>query len=143
MMAVSSTSGGAGGWRGPGLWYQRSRPGASETKHYHLCSITCFLLLQSLAKLSDGFRNSFSLSDPPQELPHNPAVLGDLPQQFCDAGSQTDIIGEVCQERERTECARGRRVAFMLPSLICLTLPLSLQKCFGFCAIKFEGRIQL
>ncbi|CAK7312553.1 Protein WWC3 [Vulpes lagopus] len=51
-------------------------------------------LMQSLAKLSDGFRNSFSLSDPPQELPHNPAVLGDLPQQFCDAGSQTDIIGE-------------------------------------------------
>ncbi|XP_077745256.1 protein WWC3 isoform X2 [Canis aureus] len=51
-------------------------------------------LMQSLAKLSDGFRNSFSLSDPPQELPHNPAALGDLPQQFCDAGSQTDIIGE-------------------------------------------------
>ena len=111
-MAVSSTSGGAGGWRRPGLWYQRSCPGASETKHYHLCSITRFLLLQSLAKLSDGFRNSFSLSDPPQELPHNPAALGDLPQQFCDAGSQTDIIGEVCQERERTECAQGKESCF-------------------------------
>ncbi|XP_004409309.1 PREDICTED: protein WWC3 [Odobenus rosmarus divergens] len=52
-------------------------------------------LMQSLAKLTDGFKNSFSLSDPPQEFPHNPGVLGDsLPQQFCDAGSQTDIIGE-------------------------------------------------
>ncbi|XP_044767570.1 protein WWC3 [Neomonachus schauinslandi] len=52
-------------------------------------------LMQSLAKLTDGFKNSFSLSDPPQEFPHNPVVLGgSLPQQFCDAGSQTDIIGE-------------------------------------------------
>ncbi|XP_059012447.1 protein WWC3 isoform X2 [Mustela lutreola] len=52
-------------------------------------------LMQSLAKLTDGFRNSFSLSDPPQDFPHNPGVPGDsLPQQFCDAGSQTDIIGE-------------------------------------------------
>ncbi|XP_022374057.1 protein WWC3 [Enhydra lutris kenyoni] len=52
-------------------------------------------LMQSLAKLTDGFRNSFSLSDPPQDFPHNPGVLSDsLPQQFCDAGSQTDIIGE-------------------------------------------------
>uniref|UniRef100_A0A8C7BXJ3 WWC family member 3 n=1 Tax=Neovison vison TaxID=452646 RepID=A0A8C7BXJ3_NEOVI len=52
-------------------------------------------LMQSLAKLTDGFRNSFSLSDPLQDFPHNPGVPGDsLPQQFCDAGSQTDIIGE-------------------------------------------------
>lgn len=52
-------------------------------------------LMQSLAKLTDGFKNSFSLSDPLQEFPHNPGALGDsLPQQFCDAGSQTDIIGE-------------------------------------------------
>ncbi|KAG8519775.1 Protein WWC3, partial [Galemys pyrenaicus] len=49
----------------------------------------------SLAKLSDGFRNSCSLADPLPEFPHNPAVLGDsFPQQFCDAGSQTDIVGE-------------------------------------------------
>ncbi|XP_031301827.2 protein WWC3 isoform X1 [Camelus dromedarius] len=49
-------------------------------------------LMQSLAKLTDGFKNSFSLTEPLQEFPHNP---GDsLPQQFCDAGSQTDIIGE-------------------------------------------------
>ncbi|KAF3815775.1 hypothetical protein GH733_016314, partial [Mirounga leonina] len=47
-------------------------------------------LMQSLAKLTEGFKDSFSLSDP-----HSPGVLGDsLPQQFCDAGSQTDIIGE-------------------------------------------------
>uniref|UniRef100_A0ABI7VYS7 WWC family member 3 n=1 Tax=Felis catus TaxID=9685 RepID=A0ABI7VYS7_FELCA len=52
-------------------------------------------LMQSLAKLTDGFRNSFSLTDPLPEFPHNPGVLGDsLPQQFCDAGSQTDIVGE-------------------------------------------------
>ncbi|XP_058391401.1 protein WWC3 isoform X2 [Diceros bicornis minor] len=52
-------------------------------------------LMQSLAKLTDGFKNSFSLTDPLQEFPHNPGTLGDsLPQQFCDAGSQTDIIGE-------------------------------------------------
>uniref|UniRef100_A0A8C4MSR5 WWC family member 3 n=1 Tax=Equus asinus asinus TaxID=83772 RepID=A0A8C4MSR5_EQUAS len=52
-------------------------------------------LMQSLAKLTDGFKNSFSLTDPLQEFPHNPGALGDsLPQQFCDAGSQTDIIGE-------------------------------------------------
>ncbi|KAI5939278.1 Protein WWC3 [Manis javanica] len=52
-------------------------------------------LMQSLAKLTDGFKNSFALTDPLQEFPHRPGVLGDsLPQQFCDAGSQTDIIGE-------------------------------------------------
>lgn len=107
--------------------------------------VTRFLLLQSLAKLTDGFKNSFSLSDPPQEFPHNPGVLGDsLPQQFCDAGSQTDIIGEVCQERGEEPSVPGEeRAAFVLPSRICLTLPLSLQACFGFCAIKFEGKIQL
>ena len=58
--------------------------------------VTRFLLSQSLAKLTDGFKNSFSLSDPPPEFPPNPGALGDsLPQQFCEAGSQTDIIGEV------------------------------------------------
>uniref|UniRef100_G3TRT2 WWC family member 3 n=1 Tax=Loxodonta africana TaxID=9785 RepID=G3TRT2_LOXAF len=53
-------------------------------------------LMQSLAKLTDGFKNSFSLTDSLQDFPPNPGVLVDscLPQQFCDAGSQTDIIGE-------------------------------------------------
>ncbi|XP_006835708.1 PREDICTED: protein WWC3 [Chrysochloris asiatica] len=53
-------------------------------------------LMQSLAKLTDGFKNSCSLSDSLQDFPPNPGTLGDscLPQQFCDAGSQTDIIGE-------------------------------------------------
>ncbi|XP_004689896.1 PREDICTED: protein WWC3 [Condylura cristata] len=52
-------------------------------------------LMLSLAKLSDSFRNSCSLSDPLQELPHSPAALGNsFPPQFCDAGSQTDIVGE-------------------------------------------------
>ncbi|XP_066212250.1 protein WWC3 isoform X2 [Saccopteryx leptura] len=48
-------------------------------------------LMQSLAKLTDGFRNNFSLTDPLPELPHHPG--GDA-HQYCDAGSQTDIIGE-------------------------------------------------
>ncbi|XP_029786217.1 protein WWC3 isoform X1 [Suricata suricatta] len=51
-------------------------------------------LMQSLAKLTDGFRNSFSLTDPLPEFPHSPGLGEPLPQQFCDAGSQTDIVGE-------------------------------------------------
>ncbi|CAK6450677.1 unnamed protein product [Pipistrellus nathusii] len=50
-------------------------------------------LMQSLAKLTDGFRNNFSLADPLHEAPHHPGALGNS-HQFCDAGSQTDIIGE-------------------------------------------------
>ncbi|XP_060039078.1 protein WWC3 [Erinaceus europaeus] len=49
-------------------------------------------LMQSLAKLTDSFRNSCSLTEPLQELPHGTGLL--LSQQFCDAGSQTDAIGE-------------------------------------------------
>lgn len=76
------------------------RLGLESFYHTQRTQVTRFLLLQSLAKLTDGFRNSFSLSDPLQDFPHNPGVPGDsLPQQFCDAGSQTDIIGEVRQER--------------------------------------------
>ncbi|XP_059943975.1 protein WWC3 isoform X3 [Mesoplodon densirostris] len=52
-------------------------------------------LMQSLAKLTDGFRNSCSLTDPLQEFPPSAGVLGEsLPHQFCDAGSQTEVIGE-------------------------------------------------
>ncbi|XP_075395811.1 protein WWC3 isoform X2 [Tenrec ecaudatus] len=53
-------------------------------------------LMQSLAKLTDGFKNCCSLAEVLQDFPPNPGALGDscLPQQFCDAGSQTDIIGE-------------------------------------------------
>lgn len=36
---------------------------------------------------------------------------------------------------------REKRTAFVWPSPISLNFPLSLQKCFGFCAIKFEERI--
>ncbi|XP_053773193.1 protein WWC3 isoform X2 [Desmodus rotundus] len=49
-------------------------------------------LMQSLAKLTDGFRNNFSLNDP-QEFPHHQGAVGES-HQVCDAGSQTDIIGE-------------------------------------------------
>ncbi|XP_072470497.1 protein WWC3 isoform X3 [Notamacropus eugenii] len=53
-------------------------------------------LMQSLAKLTDGFRNSCCISDSLQDLSHNYGSVGGscLPQQYCDAGSQTDIIGE-------------------------------------------------
>ncbi|XP_006163893.2 protein WWC3 [Tupaia chinensis] len=52
-------------------------------------------LMQSLARLTDGFRNSCSITDSLQDLPLHPG-LGEpaLPQQLCDAGSQTDVIGE-------------------------------------------------
>ncbi|XP_060231544.1 protein WWC3 isoform X1 [Meriones unguiculatus] len=53
-------------------------------------------LMQSLAKLTDSFKNSCSIMDTLQDFPHNIGTLGDsaVPQQFCDAGSQTDTIGE-------------------------------------------------
>ncbi|XP_057574080.1 protein WWC3 isoform X3 [Hippopotamus amphibius kiboko] len=52
-------------------------------------------LALSLAKLTDGFRNSCSLTDPLQEFPPSAGVLGEsLPHQCCDAGSQTEVIGE-------------------------------------------------
>uniref|UniRef100_A0A2K5WDV1 WWC family member 3 n=1 Tax=Macaca fascicularis TaxID=9541 RepID=A0A2K5WDV1_MACFA len=53
-------------------------------------------LMHSLAKLTDSFKNSCSVTDSLVDFPHHAGVPGDagLPQQFCDAGSQTDIIGE-------------------------------------------------
>ncbi|XP_038028960.2 protein WWC3 isoform X3 [Anas platyrhynchos] len=53
-------------------------------------------LMQSLAKLTDGFRNSCCITDSLQDLQHNSSSLSDscLPQQHCDACSQTDITGE-------------------------------------------------
>ncbi|XP_069731321.1 protein WWC3 isoform X1 [Phaenicophaeus curvirostris] len=53
-------------------------------------------LMQSLAKLTDGFRNSCCITDSLQDLQHNSSLLSDscLPQQHCDACSQTDITGE-------------------------------------------------
>ncbi|XP_075771171.1 protein WWC3 isoform X3 [Pelodiscus sinensis] len=55
-------------------------------------------LMQSLAKLTDGFRNSCCITDSLQGFQHNSSSLSDscLPQQHCDACSQTDITGEFC-----------------------------------------------
>ncbi|XP_063306154.1 protein WWC3 isoform X2 [Pelobates fuscus] len=52
-------------------------------------------LMQSLAKLTDGFRNS-RISDSLHNIPHNSSSLSDscLPQQYCDACSQTENAGE-------------------------------------------------
>ncbi|XP_030057477.1 protein WWC3 isoform X2 [Microcaecilia unicolor] len=54
-------------------------------------------LMQSLAKLTGGFRNSCCITDSLQDLQHNPSTLSDtgLPQQYCDACSQTDSVGEL------------------------------------------------
>lgn len=87
--------------------------------------VACFILFQSLAKLTDGFKNSFSLTDPLQEFPHNPGALGDsLPQQFCDAGSQTDIIGEVRSPGGRAECAKREKGCFSvaITHLVCFSI---------------------
>uniref|UniRef100_A0A8C4J360 WWC family member 3 n=1 Tax=Dromaius novaehollandiae TaxID=8790 RepID=A0A8C4J360_DRONO len=53
-------------------------------------------LMQSLAKLTDGFRNSCCITDSLQDFQHNSSSLSNscLPQQHCDACSQTDITGE-------------------------------------------------
>ncbi|XP_015343443.1 protein WWC3-like [Marmota marmota marmota] len=53
-------------------------------------------LMQSLAKLTDSFKNSCSITDSIQDFSHSAGALGDsgVPQQFCDAGSQTDTMGE-------------------------------------------------
>ncbi|XP_069617696.1 protein WWC3 [Ranitomeya imitator] len=52
-------------------------------------------LMQGLAKLTDGFRNSCCISDSVHNIHHNSGSLNEcLPQQYCDACSQTDNIGE-------------------------------------------------
>ncbi|XP_041128631.1 protein WWC3-like isoform X2 [Polyodon spathula] len=53
-------------------------------------------LIQSLAKLTIGFGSSCCIKDSLPDLQNSAGVLSDscLPQQYCDAGSQTDLIGE-------------------------------------------------
>ncbi|XP_045852551.1 protein WWC3-like [Meles meles] len=57
-------------------------------------------LMQSLAKLTDGFKNYCFITDSLQDFPHNagPPLESCLPLQFCDAGSQTDIIEEFASD---------------------------------------------
>ncbi|XP_068125997.1 protein WWC3 isoform X2 [Hyperolius riggenbachi] len=52
-------------------------------------------LMQSLAKLTDGFRNSCCITDTMHNI-HNSSSVSEpcLPQQYCDACSQTDNIEE-------------------------------------------------
>ncbi|XP_005998282.1 protein WWC3 isoform X2 [Latimeria chalumnae] len=63
-------------------------------------------LIQSLAKLTDGFQNSCCITHSLQDFRNNFGSLSDscLPQQYCDAESQTDIIGEFGHD-ERTRLA--------------------------------------
>ncbi|XP_020373225.1 protein WWC3 [Rhincodon typus] len=52
-------------------------------------------LIQSLAKLTDEFRNSCCIENSLQDLQMNASLASEcLPQQYCEASSQTDIIGE-------------------------------------------------
>ncbi|XP_047231769.1 protein WWC3 isoform X3 [Girardinichthys multiradiatus] len=53
-------------------------------------------LIQSLAKLTVNFQSSLSISDAASELANNTPTIGDScnPQQYCDTGCQTDIMGE-------------------------------------------------
>ncbi|KAM5221575.1 protein WWC3 [Ctenodactylus gundi] len=53
-------------------------------------------LMQSLAKLTDSFKNSCSISDFMPDFTPSAGALGDSGsvQQFCDAGSQTDTVAE-------------------------------------------------
>lgn len=52
---------------------------------------------KSLAKLTDGFRNSCCITESFHDLQHSSGSFNDtnLSQIYCDACSQTDIIGEV------------------------------------------------
>ncbi|KAK9401935.1 protein WWC3 [Crotalus adamanteus] len=54
-------------------------------------------LMQSLAKLTDGFRNSCCITESFHDLQHSSDSFNDsnLSQLYCDACSQTDIIGEL------------------------------------------------
>uniref|UniRef100_A0A3B5LNM6 WWC family member 3 n=1 Tax=Xiphophorus couchianus TaxID=32473 RepID=A0A3B5LNM6_9TELE len=54
-------------------------------------------LIQSLAKLTVHFQTSLSVSDTAGEVADSSATAGDqcYPQQYCDTGCQTDIMGEV------------------------------------------------
>lgn len=52
-------------------------------------------LIQSLARLTDEFRNSCCIENSLQDLQSNAGLSSDcLSRQYCEAGSQTDIIGE-------------------------------------------------
>ncbi|GCB71400.1 hypothetical protein scyTo_0005931, partial [Scyliorhinus torazame] len=52
-------------------------------------------LIQSLAGLTDEFRNSCCIENSLSDLQTNARLASEcLSQQFCEAGSQTDIIGE-------------------------------------------------
>uniref|UniRef100_A0A8C6XFD2 WWC family member 3 n=1 Tax=Naja naja TaxID=35670 RepID=A0A8C6XFD2_NAJNA len=54
-------------------------------------------LMQSLAKLTDGFRNSCCITESFHDLQHSSGSFNDsnLSQIYCDACSQTDIVGEL------------------------------------------------
>ncbi|KAM9762013.1 protein WWC3 [Menidia menidia] len=53
-------------------------------------------LIQSLAKLTFNFQSNLSISDPAGEVANSSVTAGDpcSPQQFCETGVQTDIMGE-------------------------------------------------
>ncbi|XP_068390323.1 protein WWC3-like [Eschrichtius robustus] len=77
-------------------------------------------LMQSLVNLTNGFKNFSFITDSLQDFSQNSGSFADshLPQQFCDAASQTDIIGEfafddktnlVDQVRLNWQCEEARK----------------------------------
>lgn len=54
-----------------------------------------FFVFQSLAKLTVHFQTSLSVSDAAGEVTDSTAGDQCYPQQYCDTGCQTDIMGEV------------------------------------------------
>ncbi|XP_060089932.1 protein WWC3 isoform X2 [Heteronotia binoei] len=69
-------------------------------------------LMQSLAKLTEGFKNSCCITESLQDLQYNSSSHTDscLPQQQCDACSQTDIIGEFGFD-DKARLGDGERLA--------------------------------
>ncbi|MEQ2167303.1 hypothetical protein GOODEAATRI_002793, partial [Goodea atripinnis] len=74
------------------------------TSRSSTCRQLAYLMLtsSSLAKLTVNFQSSLSISDAASELANSTPTIGDScnPQQYCDTGCQTDIMGELLREKE-------------------------------------------
>ncbi|MGH0121467.1 UNVERIFIED_CONTAM: hypothetical protein FKN15_023765 [Acipenser sinensis] len=111
---------------------------------YHL--ILCFAL-QSLAKLTIGFRSSCCINDSLPDLQNSAGVLSDscLPQQYCDAGSQTDVIGEFGTGNTSRLGDRVRlswQYEEAKKSVTLIVVPIGARK-YGFLSLYWSMRVML